>query len=142
MDTPLNIVYSSDELNQGIEQLENYDVILVDTAGFSHKSQNQKESVVKLIQSVEGHYSSEIYLVLSSTTKYKDLKEITDIYRDILDYKIIFTKLDETECFGNILNIKLYSGAEISYVTNGQNVPDDLEVFNSQKMVKRLLGGS
>ncbi|MCI8490633.1 MAG: flagellar biosynthesis protein FlhF [Lachnospiraceae bacterium] len=142
LDTPLNIVYSSDELNQGIEQLENYDVILVDTAGFSHKSQNQKESVVKLIQSVEGHYSSEIYLVLSSTTKYKDLKEITDIYRDILDYKIIFTKLDETECFGNILNIKLYSGAEISYVTNGQNVPDDLEVFNSQKMVKRLLGGS
>ena len=80
--------------------------------------------------------------MLSSTTKYKDLKEITDIYRDILDYKIIFTKLDETECFGNILNIKLYSGAEISYVTNGQNVPDDLEVFNSQKMVKRLLGGS
>ena len=55
------------------------------------------------------------------------------------DYKIIFTKLDETTTYGNVLNIKLYSKAEVSYITNGQNVPDDIELFNSQKIVKRLL---
>ena len=91
---------------------------------------------------MDSQYSSEVYLVLSATTKYKDLVEISDVYKEISDYKIIFTKLDETTTYGNILNIKMYSGAEVSYITNGQNVPDDLEIFNSQKMVKRLLGGS
>ena len=43
--------------------------------------------------------------------------------------------------FGNILNIRLYSGADLSYMTNGQSVPDDLEVFNTQMVVKQLLGG-
>lgn len=62
-------------------------------------------------------------------------------YKDIDDYKLIFTKLDETSSYGNLLNIKLYSDAGISYVTNGQNVPDDIEVFDTQKIVKQLLGG-
>ena len=67
---------------------------------------------------------------------------VTGQFRGIENYKIIFTKLDETTTYGNILNIKLYSDAEVSYITNGQNVPDDIELFNSQKIVKRLLGGS
>ncbi len=141
LDTPLNIIYSAEELNQAIEKLESFDAILVDTAGFSHKSQNQKEDIRKLIQSVDIRYDSEVYLVLSATTKYKDLMDISDVYKEISDYKIIFTKLDETTTYGNVLNIKLYSGAEVSYITNGQNVPDDIELFNSQKIVKRLLGG-
>lgn len=141
LDTPLNIIYSAEELNQAIAKLEDFDVIMVDTAGFSHKSQNQKEDIKKLIQSVDISYDSEVYLVLSATTKYKDLIEITDVYKEIADYKIIFTKLDETTTYGNVLNVKLYSEAEVSYITNGQNVPDDIEIFNSQKIVKRLLGG-
>lgn len=141
LDTPLNIIYSPEELNQAVEKLEDFDVILVDTAGFSHKNMEQKEDIRKLIKSVDIRYDSEVYLVLSATTKYKDLMEISDVYKEISDYKIIFTKLDETTTYGSILNIKLYSDAEVSYITNGQNVPDDIEVFNSQKIVKRLLGG-
>ena len=142
LDTSLSIIYSAEELNHGMEQVEEVDVVLVDTAGFSHKSQTLKEDVKNLIQSLDARYSRETYLVLSATTKYNDLKEIADIYKEISDYKIIFTKLDETTTYGNILNIKLYSNAEVSYITNGQNVPDDIEIFNSQKIVKRLLGGS
>ena len=141
LDTPLNIIYSPEELNQAVEKLEDFDVILVDTAGFSHKNVEQKEDIRRLIKSVDVKYDSEVYLVLSATTKYKDLIEISDVYKEISNYKIIFTKLDETTTYGSILNIKLYSNAEVSYITNGQNVPDDLEVFNSQKIVKRLLGG-
>ncbi|MDE6903450.1 MAG: flagellar biosynthesis protein FlhF [Lachnospiraceae bacterium] len=141
LDTPLNIIYSPEELNQAVEKLEDFDVILVDTAGFSHKNVEQKEDIRRLIKSVDIKYDSEVYLVLSATTKYKDLIEICDVYKEISNYKIIFTKLDETTTYGSILNIKLYSNAEVSYITNGQNVPDDIEVFNSQKIVKRLLGG-
>ena len=66
---------------------------------------------------------------------------ITDIYDEFCDYHLIFTKLDETSTYGNILNIKLHTGAQLSYVTTGQNVPDDIEVVDTQKLVKQLLGG-
>ncbi len=78
---------------------------------------------------------------MSATTKYRDLLSIADTYSDMTDYKLIFTKLDETTTLGNLLNLKLYTGAPLSYVTCGQNVPDDIEDFNPQKTVKRLLGG-
>ena len=94
----------------------------------------------KLLDGIDGKYQKEVYLVLSATTKYKDLLEIVDIYREITDYKFIFTKLDETTTYGNLLNIKLYAGAELSYMTIGQNVPDDVAIFDTQKIVKQLLG--
>ena len=90
LDTPLNIIYSAEELNQAIENLEEYDAVLVDTAGFSHKSPNQKEDIKKLIQNVDIQYDNEVYLVLSATTKYKDLIEITDVYHEISDYTRLF----------------------------------------------------
>ena len=84
-------------------------------------------------------YDKSVYLVLSATTKYRDLLDIIDIYKEISEFKIIFTKLDETSTYGNLLNVKLYSDAELSYITNGQNVPDDIEIFDTQKIVKNLL---
>ncbi len=141
LDEPFSIIYSAEELNQAIENVEDYDLVLVDTAGFSHKSENQREEIKHLIEAVDEKYDKSVYLVLSATTKYKDLLEIIDSYKEIADYKIIFTKLDETSTYGNLLNVKLYSDAELSYITNGQNVPDDIEVFDTQKIVKNLLGG-
>lgn len=73
--------------------------------------------------------------------KYRDLQKIADCYGKIAKFELIFTKLDETEAVGNLLNIKLYTDAPIAYVTCGQNVPDDMEMFNPQKTVKQILGG-
>lgn len=142
LDAPMSIVYSKEELNAAIEKLSDYDIVFVDTAGFSHKNAAQCEEMKKLIDGVDEVFEKETYLVLSATTKYKDLVDIVNIYNDIAKYKIIFTKLDETTTYGNLLNIKLYSGADLSYTTNGQNVPDDIELFDTQKIVKQLLGGT
>lgn len=141
LDAPMSIVYSVDEINEAIEKYMDYDLIFVDTAGFSHKNEQQRTDMKKLLEGVNEEYRKEVYLVLSATTKYHDLMDIVDIYHEISDYKLIFTKLDETSSYGNLLNIKLYAGADLSYVTNGQNVPDDIEVFDTQKIVKQLLGG-
>lgn len=141
LDAPMSIVYSVDEINDAIEKYMDYDLIFVDTAGFSHKNEKQREDIKQLLQGVNEEYSKEVYLVLSATTKYYDLLDIVDIYHEISDYKLIFTKLDETSRYGNMLNVKLYANADLSYVTTGQNVPDDLEVFDTQKIVKQLLGG-
>lgn len=141
LDMPLTIVYSAEEINDAVNDLSEYDLILVDTAGFSHKNVAQCEDVKKLIGGLSADHKTEVYLVLSATTKYRDLQDMSNIYQTIADYKLIFTKLDETSCYGNLLNIHLYSGADLSYATYGQNVPDDIEVFDTQKIVKKLLGG-
>ena len=142
LDAPMEIVYSKEDINSTIAKFKDYDLIFVDTAGFSHKNESQRGDIKHLLDEVDPKYHTETYLVLSATTKYRDLLEIVDIYHEIADYKLIFTKLDETTAYGNLLNVKLYSGADLSYMTNGQNVPDDIEVFDTQKIVKQLLGGN
>ncbi|MBR5336937.1 MAG: flagellar biosynthesis protein FlhF [Lachnospiraceae bacterium] len=139
---PLSVVYSAEDMASELSRLKKCDLILVDTAGYSHKNTDQQQEIKRIIDSVGEDYNREVFLVLSATTKYADLKSITDAYKTVSPYTIIFTKLDETGAYGNLLNVKMYSGAPVSYTTNGQNVPDDLEVFNSQRIVKLLLGGS
>ena len=141
LDAPMSIVYSVEDINEIIEKYQDYDLIFVDTAGFSHKNEQQRNDTKRLLESVKEEYNKEVYLVLSATTKYNDLLDIIDIYNGIISYNLIFTKLDETSAYGNLLNIKLYADADLSYVTIGQNVPDDIEVFDTQKIVKQLLGG-
>lgn len=141
LDMPLTIVYSPEEVKDAVKNLSEYDLILVDTAGFSHKNLAQCEEVKNLVNALSPEYETEVYLVLSATTKYRDLQDMCDTYQSFANYKLIFTKLDETSCYGNLLNIHLYSGADLSYATYGQNVPDDIEVFDTQKIVKKLLGG-
>lgn len=142
LDAPLTIVYSAEDLAKAVGTYKDMDVILVDTAGFSHKNKEQKTDTKKLIEGLPDSYDKEVFLVLSATTKYRDLMEIADAYREISEYKLIFTKLDETSAYGNLYNMRMYTNAAISYVTNGQNVPDDMEVFDTQRIVKKLLGGN
>ncbi len=141
LEAPFKVIYSAEELTESVNAMQDMDYILVDTSGHSHHNEEQQESTKKLIQALDGVAETEVYLVVSATTKYRDLLSIADSYKEVADYKLIFTKLDETTTLGNLLNLKLYTGATLSYVTNGQDVPDDIEDFNAQKTVKRLLGG-
>ena len=141
LEVPFRIIYTVEEIEKAMEDFRDYDYILVDTAGHSHQNSTQKESMSKFIHSVDDKAEKEVYLVLSATTKYRDLISIADAYKEMTDFKLIFTKLDETTTLGNLLNLRLYTNAELSYVTYGQNVPDDIEEFNPQSTVKQLLGG-
>ena len=141
LEVPFRVIYSTEEVEQSLKDFKDYDFILVDTAGHSHQNEAQKEAMNGFIHSVDGLAEKEVFLVLSATTKYRDLISIADTYAAMTEYKLIFTKLDETTTLGNLLNLKLHTGASLSYVTCGQNVPDDIETFNPQKTVKQLLGG-
>lgn len=141
LEVPFRIIYSAPEIEQAYEEFNSYDYILVDTAGHSHHNEEQKNNTNLIIHGVDDIAESEVYLVLSATTKYRDLVDIADTYKEMSDYRIIFTKLDETTALGNLLNLRLYTGCELSYVTYGQNVPDDIDKFNPQTTVKSILGG-
>ncbi len=138
---PLKVVYSPEEITEFVKEFSEYDLILVDTAGRSHRNKEQCDDILALVSTISAE-DREVYLVLSATTKYKDLLKISETYSKITDYKLIFTKLDETSCFGNILNLKMFTGAPLSYATWGQNVPDDIGDIDAQNIAKHLLGGN
>lgn len=141
LEVPFRIVYTVDEVDQALADFKSYDYIMVDTAGHSPHNETQRDDMKQFVHAVDDKAEKEVFLVLSATTKYRDLINITDTYSEMTEYKLIFTKLDETTTLGNLLNIKLHTGAPLSYITCGQNVPDDIERFNPQSTVKQLLGG-
>lgn len=143
LDVPLQVVYTIEELNSAMEQFKDYDLILVDTAGRSHKNKEQCIEMLHIVNDsvIPERFKKTVYLVLSAATKYRDLLNIVEVYREIGQYNLIFTKLDETSALGNILNIKLQTNANLSYVTSGQTVPDDISILDAQKLAKNLLGG-
>ncbi|MCR5310338.1 MAG: flagellar biosynthesis protein FlhF [Lachnospiraceae bacterium] len=141
LEVPFRIIYTIEEMESALKDFMDFDYVFVDTAGHSHQNREQKSVMGSFVHSVDGTVEKEVFLVVSATTKYRDLMGIADAYSEITEYKLIFTKLDETTALGNLLNLKLYTGADLSYVTCGQNVPDDIEDFNAQRTVKNLLGG-
>ena len=141
LEIPFRVIYSVEEMQQAAEDFKDYDYIMVDTAGHSLHNEELKQGVEAFIRTLEDVMDCENYLVLSATTKYRDLIEIADAYSEMVAYKLIFTKMDETGAKGNLYNIRIHTGAPIAYITNGQNVPDDIAVFDAQRIVKNLLGG-
>lgn len=137
---PLTVVYTPEELKNAKEELDQYDVCLIDTAGRSQKNKEQLDDIHELLEQIP-ITERQVYLVLNAGTKYSDLKEIASVYSSITDYSMIFTKLDETSCQGTMFNLKSLTDQPLSYVTWGQNVPDDIGEVDAQKIAKKLLGG-
>lgn len=138
LSVPLKVVYSAEELQVGIEEFQDKDFVFVDTAGRSHKND---EHLDELKDMLEMFPQKMVYLVLSATTKFTDLISIVKRYNMLCDdYSIIITKTDETASAGTILNLKYYTDKSLSYVSFGQNVPDDIEIINGSKYAKILLG--
>lgn len=142
LDVPMEVVYTIDEFNSAIKGFEGFDLVFIDTAGRSHKNTEQCDEIMHFIKDCKTTEDmvKEVFLVLSATTKYKDLININAVYGGLKDYSLIFTKLDETGCHGNILNMKLHTGMQLSYITSGQAVPDDISIIDAQKMARNLLG--
>lgn len=139
LEVPFRVIYTEEEAKDAVESFADFDYIFVDTAGHSHQNAELLDNMKKLLDAISLVADCQTFLVLSATTKYKDLQKIATSYKAVSNYRLIFTKLDETTTYGNLLNLRLFADAAISYVTYGQNVPDDIEAFHPQKTVKQLL---
>ena len=144
LDVPVSVIFTPEELVEALNKYSDYDLILIDTAGRSHRNTEQVgelEQLLEVTEKAELDINIEKYLVMSATTKYRDLLNITDAYKDIKDFRLLFTKLDETNAYGNILNIRIHTGEPLSYITSGQAVPEDISVVDVQDLAKRLIIG-
>jgi len=132
------VAYKPEDLVEHIEAKKNScDIILIDTAGRSHKDDSNMKELSEFINSTD---AIEKFLVLSLTTKFDDMLDIVETYSKHCDFRIIFTKLDETNKMGNIANISHRTGKKLSYITFGQNVPDDIKTIAPNEVAMRLLG--
>lgn len=133
---PIAIVYTPDELKEAIQKFRQKQLILIDTAG---RSQHNRRQMAELKEFLAVNQNIEKYLVLSATTKNEDAKDILDKFSGCKPDKVIFTKTDETKSLGIILNILRRKEMRLSYLTNGQSVPDDIVPAEAGKLAKLFL---
>ncbi|MDR1639103.1 MAG: flagellar biosynthesis protein FlhF, partial [Clostridiales bacterium] len=135
----VDVIYNSQDLENHLDPIidEENDVVLIDTAGRSHRNRENFKELGELLALIP---DSVKLLCLSLTTKYEDLLSIANAYASLADYKLVFTKMDETTCYGAMLNICYLTGKRLTYITNGQNVPDDIEIAHPETIAKALLG--
>ena len=120
---PLQVVSSVAELGQAVADCQKHSRILIDTAGRSHKQVDELGDLASYLCSSQ---DLEKHLVLSATTKSEDVRQIIRSFEAFVPDKLVFTKLDETSTYGVIINELIRTGKSLSYMTNGQTVPDDL----------------
>ncbi|MGM9539435.1 flagellar biosynthesis protein FlhF [Anaerovibrio sp.] len=133
---PLEIVYNPEALKKAIDKHQDKQLILIDTAGRSQYNEYQMKELSGLL-SIDADI--EKHLVMSATTKTSDGLELLENFSICQPDRVIFTKVDETGTHGIILNILHRRKVALSYVTNGQSVPDDIEPASVEKLAELLL---
>ncbi|MGJ9381427.1 flagellar biosynthesis protein FlhF [Salipaludibacillus sp. CF4.18] len=136
LNVPVEVAYSMEDFKEALTRLKDYDFILIDSAGRNYRNAVYVEQLNEIIDFNE---ETETHLVLAVTSKYRDMKKILEQFKLIKVDKLIFTKLDETETLGAMVNIIADSKIGSSYLTTGQNVPDDIEEATQENILERLI---
>jgi len=134
---PLEVVYSPTDIEPALMNLSNCDVIYVDTPGRSPNNGEALNEMSKYFQKIE---DPEMHLVLSLNCKEEDMSKTVERFSIFPIQKILFTKLDETNTIGAILSILKKAKKPISYISTGQNVPDDI-IKPEKKLIAKMLMG-
>jgi flagellar biosynthesis protein FlhF len=137
MNIPFKVVFTMKEMESAVEAMKGCDVVLIDTTGRSSKNTMQISELRAFIEKVN---TDNIHLVISSTTKNKDVTSITEGYKTLNYNNVIVTKLDETSSYGSILNILDAAKKPLSFITTGQNVPDDIKIISASEVSSLILG--
>jgi flagellar biosynthesis protein FlhF len=137
LNVPLEVCYSPEDVNRALEKFDDRDLILVDTAGRNYYNDLNVRELNAYLQVLQ---PDETYLVLSLTTKASDLMQITNNFVQVKIDKLLFTKSDETKTFGAMYNLVSRHKIPLSYVTTGQNVPEDIEVVAVEKIASLIIG--
>jgi flagellar biosynthesis protein FlhF len=132
----LHVVFSPDEVPEALAACKGDDIVFIDTAG---RSPNNKDHMRDLKAFMDGIHPDEVHLVLSATTKDQDLSDAIALYRPLGANRVLFTKFDETGRLGNVFNaVVKANGVPASYFTFGQSVPDDIELAQPGRFIRRL----
>lgn len=134
---PIEIASTGKEFKECLNRLKDKHLILIDTAGMSQRNEYQFNELRIFFDKI---HHVETHLLLSATTKENDLIDILARFKVFPISKLLFTKLDESTSYGNMLNQIIQSKIPVSYFTNGQQVPEDIEIATLERLVDLITG--
>ncbi len=133
---PLEIVYEPREFQSAMEKFQSHEVVLVDTAGRSPRNTQHLEELERFLRI---RRPDELHLVLSVSTRTDSLVDAIEAFSTLSVNRLVASKVDETSRLGNILNIARTVELPISFLTNGQRVPDDILLANKKEIARLIL---
>ncbi len=133
---PLAVAANPVELRQALEGFIDRDLVLIDTAGRSHRDELRMSELKEIIEAAA---PNEVHLTLSAGSRYADAMEIMDRYAPLGFQRVIFTKLDETPRHGVIINLAVAAQRPLSYITTGQRVPEDISIASGDEIATSVM---
>jgi len=138
MGVPVSCVETAEDLRKTVAMYSDADLILVDTVGKSPRDAVRLAEMQRVLAACGPQ--AEVHLALSATTKASDMVQIMRQFEPF-DYKaVVITKLDETNRIGNAVSALAERGKAISFVTNGQSVPQNIERARVTRFLMNLEG--
>lgn len=123
LDVPVEVVYDANDFKEAANKLASFDHVFIDTAGRNYrdgKFVTDLNGILSLVSDLD------VYLILTASMKERDVESIMKHFQHLSAQKFIFTKVDETDVYGPMVNMMLQYGLAADYITDGQEVPDDL----------------
>ncbi len=136
IELPMEVVASPREMREALDRMQELDLVLMDTAGRSPKDEVRIQELKAMLSEAE---PDEVHLVLSATASLRGLKSTAERFSSVGVTSLLMTKLDEATGLGQIAGLTAASGLPLSYLTDGQNVPDDIEAAESRALAQRIL---
>jgi flagellar biosynthesis protein FlhF len=136
IDLPMQVVSSPREMREAVRRMDHLELVLVDTAGRSPKDDVRIRELRAFLTEAG---ADEIHLVLSSVANLRTLQQTAERFASVGTTALILTKLDEATGLGNVLPLLESCKMPLSYLTNGQNVPDDIEVADPRRIARQIL---
>ncbi len=133
---PLRIVAGNQSLESALRGLNRKKMVLIDTAGLSHKDCAWEEQISQLTSATT---PIKKWLVLSATSQQRILDKAVMDYKTLGLDGCVLTKLDESASLGEALNVAIEHQLSVAYTTNGQNIPDDIEQAKSRNLVNQAI---
>ena len=138
IDLPMQVVSTPREMREAVHRLDGLDLILMDTAGRSPRDEIKIQELKAFLTEAG---ADEVHLVLGSGAGSRTLQQTARQFAAVGTTSLILTKLDESTALGNLLPLFQTSGLPVSYLTNGQNVPDDIETADAARITQLILAG-
>ncbi len=137
IDLPMKVVTSPQEMRRALDELSDLDLILIDTAGRSPRDELKIQELKSLLNEAN---VDEVHLVMSLTASVRSIKMTCDQFSSVNPTSLILTKLDEAAGAGSLLSVSRDVKLPFSYLTTGQDVPEDIEPANASRVARLVLG--
>lgn len=137
IDLPMHVVSSPREMRRAVQELAAMDLVLIDTAGRSPRDELKIQELKSFLGEAD---VDQVHLVLSLVSSARSLEQAAEKFRVVGTTALLLTKLDEAAGAGAILSAAKRIQLPISYITTGQDVPDDIEAASAPQVARRILG--